>query len=489
MWRLQGRGRESPPSDSAPAPGDRTRGLDNPSPETIMPMRTLYAGLLALLLVLPGLPARAQTPRELFDAWRRERVTTMEPSLLRHADLQKHLAALKASGVSVREVGRSVPGREIYEMEYGRGPVKVFMWSQMHGDEPTATTALLDLFAYLHAHRREGWAKLVADKITLRAVPMLNPDGAELYQRRNLQGIDINRDARALSTPEGRLLKRLRDEWRPEVGFNLHNQNSRTAVGDTMKQAAISLLAVASDEARTDTPGRLRNKKLCGVMIAALAPFIEGHIGRYDDSFNPRAFGDLISQWGTPVILIETGALHGTTGHDLAGLNFVALAAALRALADGSVEAASPAPYESLKENGGGLFDLVVRGGTIVNRHPEAGRPEGGVAVAPYAADLAINIDRGRGAEGEARRAFVNEIGDLAGVARGLEEVDANGFYVTTSGGSLRPGGEAALLFYRKDRAEGIHWHAPDLIKRHRPDAIFRHGRWGSRGTLPIKDK
>jgi hypothetical protein len=445
------------------------------------PMRKLYTAFLALLLVLPGLPARAQTPRELFDAWRRERVTAQEPALLRHADLQKHLAHLRAKGVAVREVGRSVAGREIYQTEFGRGPLKVFMWSQMHGDEPTATTTLIDLFSYLQAHRSEGWARLVAERVTLRAVPMLNPDGAELFQRRNLQGIDINRDARALSTPEGRLLKQLRDEWRPDIGFNLHNQNPRTAVGDTLKQATVSLLAVVSDEARTDTPGRVRNKKLCGVMIAALAPFIEGHIGRYDDTFNPRAFGDLISQWGTPVILIETGALHGTSGHDLAGFNFVALAAALRALADGSVEAASPAAYESLQENGGGIYDLVVRGATLVNRVRE-----GSADVPPYAADLALNIDRGRGAAGETHRAFVNEIGDLAD-ARGLEEADAAGYYVTSARGALRNGGEAALLFYRKDKAAHINWLAPDLETRHPPDAVFRNGRWERRGSLPVR--
>jgi hypothetical protein len=443
--------------------------------------RKLYAALAALLLALPGVPARAQTPRELFDAWRRERVTTQDPALVRHADLQRHLAALRASGVAVREVGRSVAGREIYQMEFGRGPLKVFMWSQMHGDEPTATSALVDLFAYLQRHRAEGWAKLVEDRITLRAVPMLNPDGAELFQRRNLQGIDINRDARALSTPEGRLLKSLRDEWRPDVGFNLHNQNPRTAVGGTLRQATVSLLAVASDEARTDTPGRVRNKKLCGVMVAALAPFIEGHVGRYDDAFNPRAFGDLISQWGTPVILVETGALKGMTGHDLAGLNFVALAAALRALADGSVEAASPAAYEALSENGDGLYDLVVRGATVVSRVRE-GRSD----VPPYAADLAVNVERGRGLENEARRAFINEIGDLAD-ARGLEEADARGYYVAPARGTLRNGADAALLFYRKDKAAQLDWHAPDLETRHPPDAVFRAGRWERRGPLPIK--
>ncbi|HZI19293.1 MAG TPA: M14 family zinc carboxypeptidase [Pyrinomonadaceae bacterium] len=435
------------------------------------------AVLLALLL---GGGLRAQTPQELHAEWKAGRLTTLDPALVKHADLLKYLERLRALGVPVGEVGRSLAGREIYQMEFGRGPLKVFMWSQMHGDEPTATTALIDLFAYLHANRDRAWVRQVAEKITLRGVPMLNPDGAELWQRRNLQGIDINRDALALSTPEGRLLKRLRDEWRPGIGFNLHNQNPRYAVGHTRRQAALSLLAVPSDEARTDTPGRVRNKKLCAVMVEALAPFVDGHIGRYDDTFNPRAFGDNISRWGTPVILVETGGLRGLTGHELAGLNFVALASALRALADGSYERADPSVYDRLPENvSGTIFDLVVRGGTVV-----APARDGAPKIAPYAADLAVNVDAGRGGTGP-RRASVQDVGDLS-VLRGLEEVDASGYYVVATGGA-RPGAEAALLFYPKERAAGLSWDAPDLQTRHPPEAVFRRGEWVRRGRLPIK--
>ena len=64
---------------------------------------------------------------------------------------------------------------------------------------------------------------------------MLNPDGAERFQRRNAQSIDINRDALRLQTPEGRALKALRDRLNPTVGFNLHNQSWRTSVGTPPK--------------------------------------------------------------------------------------------------------------------------------------------------------------------------------------------------------------------------------------------------------------
>jgi Zinc carboxypeptidase len=451
--------------------------------------RTRRAGqnfLCALLIFFSSGAARAQSPRELLSEWQSTRLTSLDPALVKHADLQKYLMELRARGVKVSEVGRSVAERAIYQLEFGRGPLKVFMWSQMHGDEPTATSALVDLFAYLQQHRGKAWVKAIEEKITLRAVPMLNPDGAELFQRRNLQAIDINRDARNLATPEGRLLKKLRDEWRPDIGFNLHNQGVRTSVGTTGKQATISLLAVSSDSSGADTPGRIRNKKLCAVMVEALAPFIYGHIGRYDDTFNPRAFGDLISQWGTPVILIETGALKGKSSQDLVGLNFVAFAASLKSLADGSVEEANPAVYDALRMNEGGIiYDLIVRGATLINRPRD-----GATKVQPYMADLAVNAEAGVSSReersGVRRRASIQDVGDLS-VYRGLEEVDARDYYLTTSPGELRPGGEAALLFYRKDRGGKIDWEASELETRFPPDAIYRGGEWLRRGSLTVR--
>jgi hypothetical protein len=453
------------------------------SPQRILSLLKLKPLTLLALILLVSNVTNAQSPRELLREWERERLTGLDPELLKHTDLMHYLSELRARGVKIAEVGQSVAGRPIYQMEFGRGALKVFMWSQMHGDEPTATSALLDLFAYLQKNRGKPWVRAVEEKITLRAVPMLNPDGAEAYQRRNLQGIDINRDARNLATPEGRLLKRLRDEWRPDIGFNLHNQGVRTSVGATGKQATISLLAVVSDAAGTDTPGRIRNKKLCAVMVEALAPFIYGHIGRYDDTFNPRAFGDLISQWGTPVILIETGALKGKSSQDLVGLNFVAFASSLKALADGSVEEANPVVYDALKYNEGGLiYDVLVRGATLVNRTREPG-----AKMQPFVADLAINAESPQPRrEQTPRRASIQDIGDLS-VFHGLDEIDARDYYVTTAQGDLRLGAEGALLFYRKDRSGKVDWEATDLETRFPPDAIYRNGEWVRRGSLTIK--
>ena len=47
-------------------------------------------------------------------------------------------------------------------------------------------------------------------------------------------------------------------------------------------------------------------------------------MARFDEDWNPRAFGDNITAWGTPVVLIESGGLPaGREIEDLTRLNFV----------------------------------------------------------------------------------------------------------------------------------------------------------------------
>lgn len=417
---------------------------------------------------------RSQTPESLANAWDAEHISTRFPSDVRHADLKKYLEQLKQLGLAVDQVGFSNASREIYQVAWGRGPLKVFMWSQMHGDEPTATSALVDMFAYLQKHRDKDVVKKMAETLTIRAVPMLNPDGADLYQRRNLQGIDINRDALDLKTPEARVLKQLRDDWNPAIGFNLHNQGSLTTVGGSPRQAAISFLVVYGDEAKTTSFGHERNQRITSSMVTALQKFIPGHIARYSDEWTPSAFGDNFSAWGTPVILIETGALYGRDEMFLVKLNFVAFLTALRAIATASEKTQDTAPYLMLPENSSGnLYHFVFRRANIVGT--AVGEP-------PVIADIAVNTDRRRA--GFSAPSFVRSMGDLTR-ARGLEEYDVSGFNVVQRLGSLKIGELAEFYFYRKDRV--VDWTAADLEKQYPPDAIFSIGKWIKGEKLVLK--
>ncbi len=328
----------------------------------------------------------AWTPASLWDAWPTARVVPTAAPCLKHAELAERLQALAArhSGrMKLETVGQSFEGRDIRQLTVGGGPRTILLWSQMHGDEPSATPALLDVADYLLAHAQDPAAARILERLTLVMIPMLNPDGAERYQRRNAQAIDVNRDALNLATPEGSLLKAVRDRLQPELGFNLHDQNRRTTVTGAGTLASIALLAVSGDAQGTVTPGRLRAKRACTSIHHALSPFVPGGVSRYDEDWSPRAFGDNLTAWGTPVVLIETGGLPpGRPVTDLTRLVFVALLGTLADLAEDDLARHDPAVYDALPRNETGAFaDVVLRGGQVL----QAPR------LAPYRADVAFD--------------------------------------------------------------------------------------------------
>jgi hypothetical protein len=357
--------------------------------------------------------------RELAAAWEREHTSPADPYALRHRELGTRLKAIQREFpgvVRVAEAGRSVQGREIFRVSLGSGRERILLWSQMHGDEPTATCSLLDLFRFFGIHGREPWAAAILERYTLEAIPMLNPDGAERGERRNAQGIDVNRDARALQTPEGRLLKKLRDDLQPILGFNLHNQNAQTTVGDTGKVATIALLAVAAD-AGAARPAAQLAKQVTAVLYEALAPFVYGHVSRYDEDFNPRAFGDNLTLWGTPVVLIESGGLPaGAPPLLTVELNVVGLLAVLDSLASGRIRNANPGVFDGLRRNSDApVYDLMLRNGWIAT----------GTGVPLFRGDVAVRRDLRRGGG-----SIIADVGDL-GVFQAHETIDCAGKLVT----------------------------------------------------------
>jgi hypothetical protein len=387
------------------------------------PRRLLAAALLVLCSWHDAL-AQPASPQDLARLWDAEHVSPPLSALVDHAEVErrvKGVAALRGGLFTVEKIGESIEGRSINYVRTGSGPLGVLLWSQMHGDEATATSALFDLFAYLERHREEPVVKRILSRLTLHVVPMLNPDGAERFQRRNAQSIDVNRDALRLQTPEGRALKALRDRVSPQIGFNLHNQSWRTSVGDPPRPASISLLSVAYDEARTENAGRRLTKKVCAIIRDALEPFASGQIGRYDDEYEVRAFGDNITLWGTPVVLIETGPWPSQEPDPaLVRLNFIALVSALDALATGQVDRADAGRYEALPINESRMFYVLVKNATLIN----------GAGAPPFTADIGVAaLRRVQTIDGKRHVQLslgVDDLGDLRTMG-GLRTIDATG--------------------------------------------------------------
>src|SRR3546814_16401943 len=92
---------------------------------------------------------------------------------------------------------------------------------------------------FLGEHPEHPLVQRLHEGTTLHFLPVMNPDGAARFQRHNAQGIDINRDARALVSPEARALPELRERVKPEFGSHLHAQHVGYRAGDSDPGTAI----------------------------------------------------------------------------------------------------------------------------------------------------------------------------------------------------------------------------------------------------------
>ena len=369
----------------------------------------------------PTTPAPT-SPEELAVVHDDVRVQGLEDRRFNHRTYWASVDPYLGGTVSTRVAGESAEGREIRHLTFGNGPTTVLLWSQMHGNESTASMSLADIIRFFHDRPDHPLARRIADGATVHMIPMLNPDGAERFQRRNAQGIDVNRDARRLQTPEGQLLKTVRDEVDPAFGFNLHDQSAAVRVGQSDRGVAIALLAPAFNAARDVDDKRRRAMQVATLLIEAVEPLVGDHVAKYDDTFNPRAFGDLMGAWGASTILIESGAWDGDPQKQhLRKTNFVGILSALDAIATGRYAQYDPAVYESLEYNGRRVTDLLITGGSIA----VPGLP-------PLSADLLVNYDRPL----LKQDAVIADIGDM-GASEAQDTLDVRGLFLIPTGEAL----------------------------------------------------
>ena len=98
---------------------------------------------------------------------------------IKHEDILPLINRLKLNDIfTVKKAGSSIQGRDIYLISLGTGKKKVFLWSQIHGDEPTATMAIFDIFNFFNAKDSlDKVKKNILKKLTIYIMPMVNPDG------------------------------------------------------------------------------------------------------------------------------------------------------------------------------------------------------------------------------------------------------------------------------------------------------------------------
>jgi hypothetical protein len=257
-------------------------------------------------------------------------------------------------------IGKSVLEKPIYQYQIGRGETKIFLWSQMHGNESTTTKALFDFLNVINSDSE--FANQLLNAFTFCCIPILNPDGAKLYTRENANNIDLNRDSQNLTQPESNVLRNAFEAFKPHYCYNLHDQRTIFGVGDSGKPATLSFLAPAYNEAREINDSRLKAINLIAGINEVLQYYIPGQIGRFDDSFNINCIGDTFQYLGVPTILFEAGHFQNDyQREETRKYVFMALISGFTLLCENDIVSNGINKYLNISQNKAIFYDLMYK--------------------------------------------------------------------------------------------------------------------------------
>ncbi|RBN51372.1 M14 family metallopeptidase [Flavobacterium psychrolimnae] len=256
--------------------------------------------------------------------------------------------------------GKSVLGKSIYSYEIGEGETKILLWSQMHGNESTTTKALFDFLNVLQSGSQ--LAQQLLSAFTFCIIPMLNPDGATLYTRENVNKVDLNRDSQALTQPESKILREVFESFKPDYCFNLHDQRTIFGVSDTGKPATLSFLAPSYNEEREINESRLKAINLIASINEELQKYLPNQIGRFDDSFNINCIGDTFQCLGVPTLLFEAGHFaNDYQREETRKYVFMALISSFTILSENDIVSNGIDKYLNIPQNKVVFYDLMYK--------------------------------------------------------------------------------------------------------------------------------
>ena len=376
---------------------------------------------------------------EQYDSFLENRLTKRRFS----AEQWQELIAEWSTNFAVRTIGKTQEDRPIQEISWGEGRIEIIAWSQMHGDEATATLALADIFRLLSSSGEfaQEIKQKLHQKITLRIIPRLNADGAERWQRETALGIDMNRDATKQNSVDARILSAWADEIKPTFAFNLHDQNRLYSVGNGPEQTHIAFLATTGNEDGTWTPSRLRAGQICQRMLSQIQPIIPGKIAKWTDEYESRAFGDTFSSRGYGLVLLESGgAGWDLEKRSLRKLNACLLLDAFCAIADGSYVSESIEEYEALPTNERAIVDIKIKDAPLSSS---------------VRADVLFNLVETPMTDGRIHYSWIVEnIGDMSPFY-GLTEIDGKDLHLSPES-SIALGENYTELILLKDGNPGF---------------------------------
>jgi hypothetical protein len=177
----------------------------------------LFFSLLAAMLAFFSCKPEIKTPAQARDYI----APASHPEIREFLELAEQQSPL----LTLEFFGQSEGGFDLFvvkasndkKVPYGE-KLRVLLFAQQHGNEQSGKEAALLLIAGIANGKYNHWF----DEVELWIVPQMNPDGSEVNQRRNSEGIDLNRDHVVIQSPEVRALHALFHSFKPHVTIDVH---------------------------------------------------------------------------------------------------------------------------------------------------------------------------------------------------------------------------------------------------------------------------
>ncbi len=268
-------------------------------------------------------------------------------------------------------IGKSFEDRNLFLFEAGKGKIKIFAWSQMHGNEPVSTMALLDFMNFLSQNDENNTLRQkFLDSCSFFFLPLVNPDGAQLFTRRNAQDIDLNRDALKLTAPESQILNSTIDLIKPDFAFNMHDQERYYGTENSNSPSVMSFLSPSFDTEKNIDKHRKYAMSVIANIYLKLTKIHAETITKYSDTFILNAFGDNIQKKNISTILFEAGYIIGDNQRQqVRKIYFLALLYAALSISEKKYEQTQISVYHKIPINVKMKFvDFILKDVTIIRK-------------------------------------------------------------------------------------------------------------------------
>lgn len=187
-------------------------------------MKLLFTSFLIIYFMLNTFVSSTGTAQNLetpLEKCKYEKVTS-------HSEMMLYLdELLKADPtLTMQIIGKSIQGRPIAMIHRsssaGEKIVKVLIFCQQHGNEPSGKEAALALINEIASTKDTS----PFSNIDLYLIPLVNPDGNESAKRFNANESDLNRNHLLLSEPEVVALHKVYNSIKPEVTLDVHEYSA-----------------------------------------------------------------------------------------------------------------------------------------------------------------------------------------------------------------------------------------------------------------------